>query len=184
MRKLSDTFKSVKGVRLSVNTISAYSKHLEDAFLVSKAMRYDIKGRCHIDSPHKYYFEDLGVRNACLNFRQQERNHLMENLIYNELRKWGFAVDVGCVRVNGASRQTLEVDFVANQGQRRYYVQSAYQIPDDEKREQETRPLLRIQDAFRKVLITYDGMPPYHDEQGILNLALRDFLRGPGSLDL
>ena len=150
-------------------------------------MRYAIKGRRHIDSPHKYYFEDIGIRNACLGFRQLERNHLMENLIYNELRKWGFAVDVGNVSTTGSdghSRQMLEVDFVANQGHRRYYIQSAYQIPDDEKREQEMRPLLKINDAFRKVVVTFDGMPPYHNEDGILFLRLEDFLKGQESLDI
>ena len=187
LRRLADTFLSVKGVRLSVNTIGAYSDHLEDAFLLNKAMRYDIKGRRHIDSPHKYYFEDIGIRNACLGFRQLELNHLMENLIYNELRKWGFIVDVGNVATTGGdghSRQMLEVDFVANQGHRRYYIQSAYQIPDDEKREQEMRPLLKINDAFRKVVVTFDGMPPYHNEDGILVLRLEDFLKGQESLDI
>ena len=186
-RKLADTFLSVKGIRLSVNTIGAYSNHLENAFLLNKAMRYDIKSRRHIDSPHKYYFEDIGIRNACLGFRQLERNHLMENLIYNELRKWGFSVDVGNVPTtgnDGHSRQMLEVDFVANQGHRRYYIQSAYQIPDDEKREQETRPLLKINDAFRKVVVTFDGMPPYHNEDGILVLRLEYFLKGQECLDI
>lgn len=187
LRKLSDTFMSVKGVRLSVNTIGSYSRHLEDAFLVRKAMRYDVRGRRYVDSPQKCYFEDLGIRNACLGFRQMERTHLMENLIYNELRQWGFAVDVGNVVTNGPagkSRVSLEVDFVANQGHRRYYIQSAYQIPDDEKREQETRPLLKINDAFRKILVTFDGLLPYHNEDGILVMALKDFLKGPGALDL
>ena len=189
MRKLSNTFKSSKGVSLSVNTVGAYSKHLEDAFLVSKAVRYDIKGRRYIDSPQKYYFEDLGIRNACLGFRQLEQNHLMENLIYNELRIWGFSVDVGCVPASGtnmdgkASRQTLEVDFVANQGHRRYYIQSAFQIPDDEKREQETRSLLKIGDSFRKIIVMYDPMRPYHTEDGILVIGLKDFLKGPESMD-
>ena len=186
LRKLADTFMSVKGVSLSVNTIGTYSGHLEDTFLISKAMRYDIKGRRYIDSPQKYYFEDLGIRNACLGFRQMEQNHLMENLIYNELRHWGFSVDVGNIQQPGRSgqtRQTLEVDFVANQGHRRYYIQSAYQIPDDEKREQELRPLLKINDAFRKILVTFDGLPPYHNEDGILVLALEDFLKGPESMD-
>ncbi len=187
LRKLADTFLSVKGIRLSVNTIGAYSDHLVDAFLLNKTMRYDIKGRKYIDSPHKYYFEDIGIRNACLGFRQLERNHLMENLIYNELRQWGFSVDVGNIALTGGdghSRQMLEVDFVANQGHRRYYIQSAYQIPDEEKREQEMRPLLKIRDAFRKIVVTFEGMPPYHNEDGILILRLEDFLKGQQSLDL
>ena len=187
LRKLSDTFTSVKGVTLSVNTIGAYSKHLEEAFLINKAMRYDIKGRKYIDSPQKFYFEDLGIRNACLDFRQTELNHLMENLIYNELRKWGFAVDVGNILVYGTStmpKQNLEVDFIANQGHKRYYIQSAFQIPDDDKREQEIRPLMKIKDAFRKILVTFDGLPPYHNDEGILVMRLEDFLQGPESLDL
>ncbi len=189
-RKLSATFHSVKGVSLSVNTIGAYSKHLEDAFLISKAVRYDIKGRRYIDSPLKYYFEDLGIRNACLNFRQQETNHLMENLIYNELRMWGFSVDVGSITVNGSgrngvpSRQNLEVDFVANSGHRRYYIQSAFMIPDDEKREQETRPLRKISDSFRKIIVMYGNQRPYHNDDGFLIVSLRDFLKGPEVLDL
>lgn len=187
LRKLADTFLSVKGVRLSVTTIGSYSNCLVEAFLLNQAMRYDIKGRKYIDSPHKYYFEDLGIRNACLNFRQLERNHLMENLIYNELRKWGFAVDVGKITAtdgNSHRRQPLEVDFVANLGDRRYYIQSAYQMPDDDKRIQETRPLLKIEDAFRKIIVTFDGLPPYHNEDGILMLRLEDFLKGETSLDL
>ena len=189
-RKLSNTFKSAKGVSLSVNTIGAYSKYLEDAFLVSRAVRYDIKGRKYIDSPQKYYFEDLGVRNACLGVRQMEPNHLMENLIYNQLRIWGFSVDVGCVysrETDGDgsdSRSNLEVDFVANQGHRRYYIQSAFQIPDDEKREQETRSLRKIGDSFRKIIVMYSPMLHYHNDDGILIMGLRDFLKGQESLDL
>jgi len=189
-RKLSNTFQSAKGVQLSVNTIATYSKYLEDAFLVSRALRYDIKGRKYIDPPQKYYFEDLGIRNACLGFRQMEQNHLMENLIYNHLRIWGFSVDVGCVHARKndgdgkSSRQTLEVDFVANQGHRRYYIQSAYQIPDDAKREQETRPLRKIDDSFRKIVVMYATGRPYQNDDGILTIGLRDFLKGPESLDL
>lgn len=187
LRKLSDTFRSVKGIQIAVNTLGSYSKHLEDSFLISKAMRYDIKGKKYIDSPHKYYFEDLGIRNACLNFRQMEKNHLMENLIYNELRNWGFKVDVGNITANDSAsqtRKTLEVDFVANQGHRRYYIQAAYQMPDADKRSQETRPLLKIKDAFRKIIVTFDGLPPYHDDDGILFLPLKYFLNGQQSLDL
>ena len=189
-RKLSATFQSVKGVSLSVNTIGAYSKHLEDAFLIGRAVRYDIKRRRYIDSPLKYYFEDLGIRNACLNFRQQETNHLMENLIYNELRMWGFSVDVGSITVNGSgrngvpSRQNLEVDFVANSGHRRYYIQSAFMIPDDEKREQETRPLRKISDSFRKIIVMYGNQRPYHNDDGFLIVSLQDFLKGPEVMDL
>ena len=189
-RKLADTFRSVKGVALSVNTVGLYSKYLEEAFLVSKAVRYDIKKRMYIDAPVKYYFEDLGVRNAALGFRQLEPNHLMENLIYNQLRCWGFSVDVGALAVHernrdgSQSRRRLEVDFVANRGHRRYYIQSAYQIPDDAKREQECRPLRKIGDSFRKVIVTYDGISHYHNDDGFLIIRLTDFLKGVESLDL
>ena len=190
LRKLADTFKSVKGVSLSVNTIGSYSRFLEEAFLISKAVRYDIKGRKYIDSPSKYYFEDVGVRNALLHFRQVERNHLMENVIYNELRRRRFSVDVGEVcayEKNTEGRQVrknLEVDFVANQGHRRYYIQSAYQIPDDAKREQETRPLRTIRDAFRKIIVTYDDIAPYHNDDGFLILGLAEFLKDSGAMEL
>ena len=189
-RKLSNTFQSARGVSLSVNTIGTYSKYLEEAFLVSRALRYDIKGRQYIDSPRKYYFEDLGIRNACLGFRQLEQNHLMENLIYNQLRIWGFSVDVGCVYAREtddsgkSSRQNLEVDFVANQGHRRYYIQSAFQIPDDRKREQETRSLRKIGDSFRKIIVMYSPQKHYHNDDGILIIGLSEFLKGPESLDL
>ena len=188
-RKLADTFKSVKGVSLSVNTIGSYSRFLEDAFLISKAVRYDIKGRKYIDSPAKYYFEDVGVRNAYLNFRQVERNHLMENVIYNELRRRGFSVDVGSVAAyektadGRQSRKNLEVDFVANQGDRRYYIQSAYQLPDDDKREQENRPLRKIRDGFRKIVVTCDDISAYHNEDGFLIIGLAEFLRDGGAMD-
>ena len=137
-----------------------------------------------------YYFEDMGLRNSCLNFRQVERNHLMENVIYNELRCRGFAVDVGAINAyekNSDGRQirkNLEVDFVANQGHRRYYIQSAYQIPDDEKREQESRPLRRIRDAFRKIIVTYDDISPYHNDEGVLIIGLAEFLKNEEAMDL
>ena len=190
LRKLADTFKSTKGMTLSINTIGTYSDFLEDAFLINKAVRYDIKGRKYIDSPVKFYFEDLGIRNACLNFRQMERNHLMENAIYNELCRRGFSVDVGIVYsyekdADGRQvRKNLEVDFVANLGDKRYYVQSAYQMPDDEKREQESRPLRKISDNFRKIIVTYDDISPYYNEDGFLNIGLAEFLRNDNSLDL
>ena len=190
LRKLVDTFKSVKGVSFSINTIGSYSRFLEEAFLISKAIRFDIKGRKYIDSPAKYYFEDLGVRNAYLHFRQVERNHLMENAIYNELRRRGFSVDVGEIHTfekeadGRLSRKNLEVDFVANRGHLRYYIQSAYQIPDDDKREQENRPLRKIRDAFRKIIVTYDDISPYHSDDGVLVIGLAEFLKEAGAMDL
>ena len=190
LRKLADTFRSVKGISISINTIASYTGALEDAFLIDKALRYDIKGRRYIDFPAKYYFEDMGLRNSCLNFRQVERNHLMENVIYNELRCRGFSVDVGAINAyekNSDGRQirkNLEVDFVANQGHRRYYIQSAYQIPDDEKREQESRPLRRIRDAFRKIIVTYDDISPYHNDEGVLIIGLAEFLKNEEAMDL
>ncbi len=189
-RKIADTFKSTKGTVLSINTIGTYSDFLEDAFLINKAMRYDIKGRKYIDSPVKFYFEDLGIRNACLNFRQVERNHLMENAIYNELRHRGFSVDVGTVysyekdTEGRQARKNLEVDFVANLGDKRYYIQSAYQMPDSEKREQESRPLRKISDNFRKIIVCYDDISPYYSDEGFLNIGLAEFLKNTDSLDL
>ena len=185
--RLAHAIETETGIKTNRTTVAENLDRFEQAFLISKAKRYDVKGRHYLDYPQKIYSVDTGLRNARINFRQDEPTHLMENLIYNELRNWGFSVDVGNIQQPGRSgqtRQTLEVDFVANQGHRRYYIQSAYQIPDDEKREQELRPLLKINDAFRKILVTFDGLPPYHNEDGILILALEDFLKGQESMDL
>jgi predicted AAA+ superfamily ATPase len=190
LRKLSDTFKSVKNIQLSIGTIGSYSNYLAEAFIIQRAKRYDIKGKRYIDSPSKVYFEDLGIRNACLDFRQTEPNHLMENLIYNELRARGFLVDVGAMTVREKNedgklqQKQLEIDFIANQGDSRYYIQSVYQIPDDSKRDQEYRPLLKIDDSFRKVVITYNDVPSYTNDYGILTIGLPDFLLNPQSLNL
>ena len=182
--KLSNTFASTKNVKLSANTISAYLDYLQDAFLIEKSVRYDIKGKKYINTPAKYYFVDLGLRNARLAFRQQEYTHIMENVIYNELRLRGYSVDVGVVdnveKENGVSvRKRFEVDFVVNLGNRRYYIQSAYNIPTDEKMEQEQASLLSINDAFRKIIIVNQQILSGYNEQGILMLSLQDFLLYP-----
>ena len=186
--KIEATFKSVLHSKLDADTIKRYIGHLEEAFLVSEAARYDVKGRKYIGTPKKYYFDDVGLRNARLGFRQVEESHLMENVIYNELRARGLSVDVGVVekrsKVNGKDeRRQLEVDFVANLGYRRYYVQSALHIDSDEKREQEKRSLRIIDDSFRKIVIVKDVMRPYMDNDGILTMGLFDFLLDPNSLD-
>ena len=182
--KLSNTFASTKNVKLSANTISTYLNYLQDAFLVERAIRYDIKGKKYINTPAKYYFVDLGLRNARLSFRQQEYTHIMENVIYNELRLRGYSVDVGVVenvvKENGVFvRKKLEVDFVVNLGNRRYYIQSAYNIPSEEKMKQEQASLLSINDAFRKIIIVNQPIMSGYNEQGILILSLQDFLMDP-----
>lgn len=182
--KLSNAFASTKNVKLSANTISAYLDYLQDAFLIENSVRYDIKGKKYINTPAKYYFVDLGLRNARLAFRQQEYTHIMENVIYNELRLRGYSVDVGVVdnveKENGISvRKRLEVDFVVNLGNRRYYIQSAYNIPTDEKMKQEQASLLSINDAFRKIIIVNQQILSGYNEQGILMLSLQDFLLYP-----
>ena len=182
--KLSNTFASTKNVKLSANTIATYLDYLQDAFLVEKAIRYDIKGKKYINTPAKYYFVDLGLRNARLSFRQQEYTHIMENVIYNELRLRGYSVDVDVVenveKENGVFvRKKLEVDFVVNLGNRRYYIQSAYNIPSEEKMKQEQASLLSINDAFRKIIIVNQPIMSGYNEQGILMLSLQDFLMEP-----
>lgn len=182
--KLSNAFASTKKVKLSANTISAYLGYLQDAFLIEKALRFDIKGKKYINTPAKYYFVDIGLRNARLSFRQQEYTHIMENVIYNELRSRGYSVDVGVVenvgKDNGVSvRKSFEVDFVVNSGNRRYYIQSAYNIPTQEKMEQEQASLLSINDAFRKIIIVNQPILSGYNERGILMLSLSDFLFEP-----
>lgn len=182
--KLSNTFNSQKNLKLSANTIAAYLDYLQDSFLIEKAVRYDIKGKKYINTPSKYYFTDVGLRNARLSFRQQEYNHIMENVIYNELKLRGYSVDVGVVETNlksnGVSqRKQLEVDFVANLGNRRYYIQCAYNMPDEEKRRQEQASLLGIKDAFKKIIIVNEETLTGYNKQGILIATLRDFLLNP-----
>ena len=181
--KIENTFRSVKGIKLNQNTVKEYLEMLEDSFLITRCIRYDIKGRKYIDTPQKYYFEDLGLRNARIGFRQVEETHLMENLIYNELRIRGYLVDVGVVptRVRepeGAYRRSqLEVDFVCNRGSERVYVQSAYRLPTEEKRKQEMASLLKIDDSFRKIIITEDLVKRYMDENGVEWVNVYDFLK-------
>ena len=187
--RLAATFKSAKGVDISEATIGSYLTYLEDAFLVSRAKRYDVRGRRAIGSPYKYYFEDVGLRNARLKFRQQEPAHIMENVIYNELVARGFAVDVGIVdvrKMESGVRRTIrtEIDFVANLGSKRYYIQSAYALPSEEKRAQEVRSLNGTGDSFKKIVVTRDNLMLSRDEQGIVTMGLREFLLNPDSLDL
>lgn len=186
--KLANTFKSVKNASLSVNTIKSYLDILQDAYLVEKSVRYDIKGKKYIDTPTKYYFSDLGLRNARINFRQYEVTHLMENLIYNELRVRGMRVDVGVVVVHAkdeegkSKRVQLEVDFVCNQGSKRCYIQSALRLPDENKRQQEMRSLMSIHDNFQKFVITEDPIKRYQDNNGITFMNIYDFLLDVNSL--
>ena len=181
--KIENTFRSVKGVHLSKNTIKQYLDILEESFLVNRCIRYDIRGRKYIDTPQKFYFEDLGLRNARIGFRQVEQTHLMENMIYNELRLRGYIVDVGVVTSNMKGedgvyrRNQLEVDFVCNKGSRRVYVQSAFRLPTQEKREQEMSSLLKIDDSFRKVIITEDMIKRHQDDNGVEWVNIFDFLR-------
>ena len=175
--KIANTFKSVKKGSLASQTIAKYLSFMEDAFIVEKSVRYDIKGRKYIGTLSKYYFQDVGLRNALLNFRQVEETHLMENVIYNELRRCGYSVDVGMIEVRSATqRKQLEVDFVANKGDKRYYIQSAFALSDEQKREQELASLKKINDSFKKIIITRDDIAPYHDDNGVLIIGLMDFL--------
>lgn len=188
--RLSNTFESERKIKLSQFTISNYIDYLEDSFLISKAHRYDVKGKKYIGTPLKYYFTDVGLRNARLGFRQQEENHIMENVIYNELLHRGFSVDIGVVPVQESDalgkqvRKQLEVDFVANKGSQRYYIQSAFEISSKEKMQQETYSFRNISDSFKKIIIQRQAVIPWHNEQGILNIGLFDFLLNPGSIDL
>lgn len=187
--KLANTFKNVKNVAIHHQTINKYLGFLEDAFLVEKSIRYNIKGKKYINTLAKYYFSDLGIRNALLGFRQQEETHIMENIIYNELRTRGFHVDVGMVETrepdkNGRLiRKQLEVDFVVNQGSQRYYIQSAFAMPTLEKEAQESASLLLINDSFKKIIIVKDDIKPKRNEEGILTIGLKDFLLDKNSLN-
>ncbi len=188
-KKLADTFMS-NGIKTTDKTVAKYIEFLTNAFLISKAERYDIKGKRYINSPFKYYFSDLGLRNARLNFRQIEPTHSMENIIYNELVVRGYNVDVGVVEhfkrdENGkATTKSYEVDFVCNQASRRYYIQSAYAIPDKEKMAQESASLDRIGDSFKKIIVVHDYTLPWHNEKGYLIINIMDFLLNPDSLEL
>ena len=188
--KIEATFKSRMHSSISSNTISKYIGHLEEAFMINEAQRYDVKGRKYIGSPLKYYFEDVGLRNARLDFRQIEETHLMENILYNELRMRGYNVDVGAVnqryidKTSGSKlTRHLEIDFVANLGSKRYYIQSAYQLPDVAKVKQEKASLLAMNDSFKKIIIVKDIIKPFQDDDGILTIGLFDFLQNSNSLE-
>lgn len=188
--KIEATFKSVLRSKISGNTIRQYIEYLEDAFFIHKANRYDVRGRKYIGTPVKYYFEDVGLRNARLGFRQVEETHLMENILYNELRSRGYVVDVGIVEkrkkdtTGKAERKQLEIDFVANKGSRRYYIQSAFAIPDEKKREQEKMSLLQVRDSFKKIIVVKDIVNVTRDENGITTMSVYDFLLQDNSLEL
>ena len=189
-KKLYDTFISNGYTEINRTTINSYINYLQDAFLINKAERYDIKGKKYITTPSKYYFTDIGLRNARLNFRQQEEDHLMENIIYNELLVRGYNVDVGVIEkfekdnTGKTIRKQLEVDFVCNQASKRYYIQSAFAIPNKEKMEQEQKSLVNINDNFKKIIIVKDDINLWRNEQGILIISLEEFLLNPNSLDL
>ncbi len=187
--KLANTFKSVKNVKIHHATIAKYLNYTEDAFMVERAIRYNIKGKKYINTLSKYYFSDIGLRNTLLDYRQQEENHIMENIIYNELRIRGYKVDVGVVEFRAADkdgnmmRKQLEVDFVVNDGSQRWYIQSAFAMPTQAKEEQEMASLLRINDAFKKIIIVKDDIMPKRDANGITTLGIMDFLLNLDSLD-
>ena len=186
--RLARTFRSVKNKTISDKTLKTYTDYLIDAFLVSKAVRFDVKGKKYIGSPVKYYFEDVGLRNARLNFRQSEENHIMENIIYNELRIRGYNVDVGVVECPTVSdngkrgKRQLEIDFVATRGSEKYYIQSAFSMANDQKAEQERRSLNSIADSFKKIVIVRDNIKTRRDETGIVTLGLINFLMDENSL--
>ena len=188
--KLSATFKSVKNKSISKDTIIKYIDYLKDSFLIDSAIRYDIKGKKYINTPSKYYFTDLGLRNARLNFRQVEETHAIENIIFNELKVRGYNVDVGVVVMNEVDkngkkiRKQLEVDFVCNKGSKRFYIQSAYALPDKEKMEQEQRSLVNTGDGFKKISITKDAVAPLYNDEGILVMSVYDFLLNPDSMEI
>lgn len=188
--KLKNTFRSMNHSRITSTTITKYIEYLEDAFLVESARRYDIKGRSYIGTPFKYYFMDMGLRNARINFRQMEITHSMENVIYNELRMRGYSVDVGNITIiegtktAKAVKKQLEVDFICRKGSKRYYIQSAYFLETEEKTKQELRPLLKIQDSFKKIVITSNTPKPFYTEDGILMMNVYDFLLDARSLDV
>ncbi len=188
-KRISNTFQSVENVSISHNTIKDYIGYMQDSFMVEEALRYNVKGRKYIGAETKYYFSDMGLRGAILSFRQQEENHIMENVIYNELRMRGFQVDVGLVETWGTNangqniRRNLEIDFVANKGYQRYYIQSAFNMDDDEKKAQEEASLRAVKDAFKRVIVVKDDIMPYYNDNGFLIIGLFDFLLNPNSLD-
>lgn len=187
--KLSNTFASLKHSKLTAFTINSYIEYLEDAFILSKVKRYDVKGKNYINTPYKIYFEDVGLRNAKLNFRQIEPTHLMENIIYNELKFRGYSVDVGVIEVRTKNQEAklcrtyLEIDFVANFGSNRYYIQSAYAIPDEDKKNQEMNSFNHTNDSFKKIILINESMQPRRDEKGYLMMGVKEFLLSNNSLE-
>jgi len=187
--KLQNTFKTVNKSRITATTITKYLEYLEDSFLIEEAKRYDIKGRAYIGTPMKYYFMDLGLRNARIGYRQLEPSHSMENIIYNELRMRGYQVDVGNLNITEQNRdgklakKQLEVDFVCTRGSVKYYIQSAYMMESAEKTAQEIRPFLKIADSFKKVVVTFHTPKPYYTEDGILVMSIFDFLQNRMALE-
>lgn len=187
-KKLSDTFKTTAGLSIDPKTISAYLKYLEEAFLIEKAERYDVKGKKYMSTPYKFYFTDLGLRNSFINFRQYEETHIMENIIYLELKRRGYSVDVGVVELKERkgkefSYKQLEVDFIANKGNNKIYIQSAFSMPNEEKINQEERPLLKINDNFKKIIIVKDYIKRTRNENGIITMSIFDFLLDLNSLN-
>ena len=187
-KKLSDTFKSNAGVDISPKTISSYLKYLEEAFLIEKSERYDVKGKKYMSTPYKFYFSDIGLRNSFINFRQYEETHIMENVIYLELKRRGYNVDVGVVELkerkeNEFTYKQLEIDFIANKGNNKIYIRSAFSMPTAEKKEQEERSLLKINDSFKKIIIVKDYIKRIRDDNGIIVMSVFDFLLDPNSLD-
>lgn len=188
--KLQKTFKSVNKSKITATTITKYIEYLEDSFLIEEARRYDIKGKSYIGTPMKYYFMDMGLRNARINFRQMEVTHSMENVIYNELRMRGYSVDVGNLSIveqgkdGKPVKKQLEVDFICNKGSKKYYIQSAYALETEEKAAQEIRPFLKIKDSFKKIVITSNTPKPFYSDDGILMMNVYDFLLNPDSMEL
>lgn len=187
--KLMNTFRTVKKSKITANTIAKYIEYCEDSFLIESAKRYDIKGKAYIETPQKYYFSDLGLRNVRLGFRQNEPTHIMENIIYNELKIRGFEIDIGVVPVIEKNekamsvKKQLEIDFICTMGMKKYYIQSAYSLPDSTKREQEIRPFIKSGDSFKKIVITNDITPPVYDDNGILTINFLDFLNNESILE-
>lgn len=187
-KKISDTFKSTAGINIDPKTISSYLKYLEEAFIIEKTNRYDVKGKKYLSTPYKFYFSDIGIRNSFINFRQQEETHIMENIIYLELKRRGFNVDVGVIELKTTKEneyiyKQLEIDFIANKGNNKYYIQSAFNMPTTEKIEQEERPLLKINDSFKKFIIIKDYIKRNRDENGIITMSIFDFLLDINSLE-
>ena len=187
-KKISDTFKSEMNIDIASSTIAQYLKYLEESFIVENAKRFDIKGRKYINSPSKYYLSDIGIRNSIINYRQNEESHIMENIIYLELKKRGYNVDVGMIEDKGRNGENytykqLEVDFIANKGNNKIYIQSVLSMPDEEKKEQEERSLVKINDSFKKFIITKDYIKTSRDENGIIIMSIFDFLLDINSLE-